>query len=159
MCHFIFLISYLFLPSISNGTGLNSIEKLRRVKKSPTCEKVVRNSITALSFAATESDWNYTNKLHLLKAEQKSLCNDHYDAMSLYHASIESAKRSGFVHEQGLACEKAGFHCKRRGRSLHALEYFKQARECYEEWGSSMKVNSIQKEIDSLSAAGTGVSS
>ena len=142
----------------SNDTGLNSINKLR-VKKSPKCEKVVRNSITAMSFAAAESEWNYTNKLYLLEAEQQSLCKDHVNAKESYDASIESAKRSGFIHERGLACEKAGFYCKRGGALLDALEYFKQARACYEEWGSSMRVNMIKKEIDGLSATGTGVSS
>ena len=112
-----------------------------------------------MRFAAAYSDWNYTNKLCLLEAEQHSLCNEHLNAMNLYDASIASAKRSGFIHEQGLAFEKAGFYYKRGGALLNALEYFKQARACYEEWGSSMRVNMIQKEIDGLSATGTGVSS
>ena len=103
-----------------------------------------------MSFAAAYSDWNYTNKLCLLKAEQQSLCNDHVNAIRLYDTSIESAKRSGYIHEQGLACEKAAFHYKRVGAAHDALEYFKQARACYEEWGSSMRVNMIQKEIDGL---------
>ena len=144
-----------FCPSNSNGTGLNSIDKLR-IKKSSKCEEVVRNSIAAMRFAAAYSDWNYTNKLCLLEAEQQSLCNEHLNAMNLYDASIASAKRSGFIHEQGLAFEKAGFYYKRGGALLNALEYFKQARACYEEWGSSMRVNMIQKEIDGLSATGTG---
>ena len=141
-----------FCPSNSNGTGLNSINKLRvmKVKKAAKCDEVVRNSIAAMRFAAAYSDWNYTNKLCLLEAEQQSFCNDHVNAKRSYDASIASAKRSGFVHEQGLACEKAGFHCKRGGALVNALEYFKQARACYEEWGSSMRVNMIQKEIDGL---------
>ena len=96
------------------------------------------------------SDWNYTNKLCLLEAEQQSFCNDHCSAARMYDASIEAAKRSGFIHEQGLACEKAGFYYKRADAIYNALHYFKQARECYEEWGSSTKVNLIQKEIDVL---------
>jgi len=31
-----------------------------------------------------------------------------------------------------------------------ALDYFKQARECYEEWGSSMKVDFIQNELNNI---------
>ena len=117
-----------------------------------------------MRLAAAHSDWNYTNKLCLLEAEEQSLCKDQnamnaMNAMNLYDASIASAKRSGFTHERGLAFEKAGFYYKRGGALLNALEYFKQARACYEEWGSSMRVNMIQKEIDGLSATGTGVSS
>ena len=114
-------------------------------------------AIAAMKDAAANSDWNFTNKLRLLEAEQKSMTKNHGRAIDLYDASIESAKRSGFVHEQGLACEKAGFYFKNKnGDSEKALEYFKQARACYEEWGSSVKVNLIQSEIDGL--ASTGVS-
>lgn len=60
------------------------------------------------------------------------------------------ARNSGFTHEQGLACEKAGFHCKKEKDGGRALKYFQQARECYEEWGSSMKVDFIQKELERL---------
>ena len=107
-------------------------------------------AIAAMKDAAANSDWNFTNKLRLLEAEQKSMTKNHGRAIDLYDASIESAKRSGFVHEQGLACEKAGFYYKRADAIYNALHYFKQARECYEEWGSSTKVNLIQKEIDVL---------
>eukprot|EP00577_Skeletonema_sp_RCC1716_P030972 CAMPEP_0113427094 /NCGR_PEP_ID=MMETSP0013_2-20120614/31106_1 /TAXON_ID=2843 ORGANISM="Skeletonema costatum, Strain 1716" /NCGR_SAMPLE_ID=MMETSP0013_2 /ASSEMBLY_ACC=CAM_ASM_000158 /LENGTH=36 /DNA_ID=CAMNT_0000315473 /DNA_START=1 /DNA_END=111 /DNA_ORIENTATION=+ /assembly_acc=CAM_ASM_000158 len=31
-----------------------------------------------------------------------------------------------------------------------ALEYLNQARECYEKWGSDVKVALIQKELDAL---------
>jgi len=104
--------------------------------------------------AAANSDWNFTNKLRLLEAEQQCLTKHHRRAIDLYKASIESAKRSGFIHEQGLACEKAGFYFKdKNSDSEKALEYFKQARQCYEQWGSSMKVDFIQNEIDDLTAA------
>jgi tetratricopeptide (TPR) repeat protein len=118
-------------------------------KKSTTKSKEgVRLALTAMKSAATNSDWNFTNKLRLLEAEQQSLTKHHCQAIPLYDASIASAKRSGFIHEQGLACEKAGLYCKRVKNKEKALEYFNQARECYEEWGSSMTVEFIQKELD-----------
>ena len=100
--------------------------------------------------AAANSDWNFTNKLCLLEAEQRSLSYNHREAIASYDASIASAKKSGFIHEQGLACEKAGFYHKRYGAVCKAAEYFKQARECYEEWGSSMKVEFIQGELNNI---------
>jgi len=96
------------------------------------------------------------NKLRLLEAEQQHLTRHHWRAIDLYDASIQSAKKSGFIHEQGLACEKAGFYFKNKaGNNEKALEYFKQARACYDEWGSSMKVGFIKKEIDSLDVSGS----
>ena len=101
---------------------------------------------------ATNSDWNFTNKLRLLEAEQQSLCQGHRKSIPLYDASIEAAEKSGFIHEQALACEKAGFYCKREKNNQKALEYFNQARKCYEEWGSSLRVDFIQKELDTLNS-------
>ena len=130
-------------------SGLNSLDLLK--KKSTTKSKEgVRLALTAMKSAATNSDWNFSNKLRLLEAEQQSLTKHHFQAIPLYDASIASAKRTGFIHEQGLACEKAGFYCKREKNYQKAWEYFNQARQCYEEWGSSMKVEFIEKELDDL---------
>ncbi len=135
--------------SLKNVTGLNSVDKLR-VKDSVKWKEVVRRSITAMRKLALNSDWNYTNKLELLEAEQQSLRDNYRNASKLYDASIASARKSGFIHEQGLAAEKAGFHYERRGDLHSALKYLKQARECYEQWGSSVKVDMIQAKLDNL---------
>ena len=66
----------------------------------------------------------------------------------MYNASIASAKKSGFIHEQGLACEKAGFYYKKRADYPKAASYFQQSLACYKEWGSSVKIDMIQKELD-----------
>ena len=111
----------------------------------------LRKAIAAMKDAAANSEWNFMNKLRLLEAEQQSITQRHFLAIDLYDASIQSAKKSGFIHEQGLACEKAGLYFKNKdSNNEKALEYFKQARECYEEWGSSMKVDFIQNELNNV---------
>eukprot|EP00984_Skeletonema_dohrnii_P024547 scaffold13678_cov106-Skeletonema_dohrnii-CCMP3373.AAC.2 len=133
--------------------GLNSLDILKKKLRgfnSVKCKEALRTSISVMKSAAAHSDWNYSNKLCLLVAEQQSLSCDHLNAIKFYDASIESARKSGFIHEQGLACEKAGFYYKRYGAVHKALDYFKQARECYEEWGSSMKVDFIQNELNNV---------
>lgn len=100
--------------------------------------------------AAANSDHNFACKLRLLEAEQQSLTERHSQAIEVYDASIKAAKSFGFIHEQGLACEKAALYFKRVQRNEKAVEYFHQARECYREWGSSMKVAVIQRELDAL---------
>ena len=75
----------------------------------------------------------------------------HPQSVDLYIASIEAAKNSGFIHEQGLACEKAALYFMKVKEEEKAFQYFQQARECYEEWGSDVKVNYIQKKLDCLS--------
>eukprot|EP00984_Skeletonema_dohrnii_P035066 scaffold34603_cov158-Skeletonema_dohrnii-CCMP3373.AAC.4 len=130
--------------------GLNAIDLVRKGKNARKSREVIRAAVASIREVATTSDWNFTNKLRLLEAEQQSLTKCHCQSIALYDASIASAKKSGFIHEQGLACEKAGFYFMRVKNKEKALEYFQQARECYKEWGSSIKVDFIQKELDGL---------
>ena len=67
-----------------------------------------------------------------------------------YAAAILSARRSGFVHEQGLACELAGCHYKKMGDYKSACGLFNQAKQCYATWGSQMKVDSITRQLDKI---------
>jgi len=149
-----------FVPILFLWLGLNCLDLLRNHKQVNKSREGIRVAIAAMEDAATNSEWNFMNKLRLLEAEQLTLTKHHWRAINKYDASIESAKKAGFIHEQGLACEKAGFYFKKMdsnnkkaleySNNEKAMVYFKQARECYKEWGSSVKVDSIQKEIDSL---------
>ncbi len=87
----------------------------------------------------------------MLEAEQFSLQNKNSEAEASYLAAIDSARSSGFVHEQGLACELAGYHCKNVGDISRACSFFDQAKRCYTEWGSQMKVDSVTQQLDTLS--------
>ena len=87
----------------------------------------------------------------MLEAEQFSLQNLNSEAQSSYAAAISSARSSGFIHEQGLACELAGYHCKNAGDGSSAWSFFDQAKRCYAEWGSQMKVDSVTRQLGSLS--------
>ena len=68
-----------------------------------------------------------------------------------YCTSIEAAHESKFVHEEGLACELAGMHYERVKNIEQALCLFKQAQDCYDYWGSRMKVRMMQEKIQHLS--------
>ena len=82
-----------------------------------------------------------------MEAELKSHEGKHDEAMAFYVASIGSAKASGFINEQGLACELAGNHCKKIGDMGGAENFLIQARMCYTEWGSQMRVKSIDRQL------------
>lgn len=128
-------------------SALNTLDLVTK-KLCAKGKEVVCTAIAAMKDAAASSDWNFTNKLRLLEAEKQSMRQTHRKAIPMYEESIECAKKSGFIHEQGLACEKAAFYFKRVKNNEKAKEYFTQARECYEEWGSLVKVGFIQKELD-----------
>jgi hypothetical protein len=89
-------------------------------------------------------------QVHLLEAEQFSFENNNQEAMLSYAAAIRSACSSRFIHEQGLACELAGYHCKKNGDFSGARNYFDQAKKCYTDWGSQMKLDSITQALESV---------
>jgi hypothetical protein len=84
----------------------------------------------------------------------KSHEGKHDEAKASYVASISSAEASGFIHEQGLACELAGKHCKKVGDNSSAQNFFTQAKVCYTEWGSQMRVDSITSQLNFLTNQG-----
>ena len=92
-----------------------------------------------------------SSQVHLLEAEQFSLQNHNSEAQASYTAAINSARSSGFIHEQGLACELAGHHYKKVFDLRSAWIFFDQAKRCYTEWGSQLKVDSVTQQLDSLS--------
>jgi hypothetical protein len=89
-------------------------------------------------------------QVQLLEAEQFSHQNKNSQAHASYIAAINSARSSGFIHEQGLACELAGYHYKNVCDFNSARDFFGQAKQCYLEWGSLMKVESVSHQLDSL---------
>ena len=118
----------------------------------------VDDIIASIRTAALHSDSNFRNKLDLLEAEQFGLSVNHNQVVAFhaYDTAIASAVKAEFIHEQGLACEKAGFYSKRVRNTEKSLFYYKQARECYQKWGSSVKVLSVQRELDNLSSPMVG---
>ena len=106
---------------------LSSIKKKMNVVKSDQVDEIIESMKIAASYASP----NFRNKLELLEAEQYGACNYPDKAMTSYNASIESARKNNYIHEQGLACEMAGFYCKRMRYTDKSLEYFNMARRCY----------------------------
>ncbi|KAL7538257.1 hypothetical protein ACHAXR_008411, partial [Thalassiosira sp. AJA248-18] len=107
-------------------------------------------AISALRSAAELSPWNFSNKVFLLQAELYSFEGKSQEAKSSYAAAVNSSCSAKFVHEQGLACELAGFHYKKTGQAQIALDFFQQAKECYIRWGSQMKVESITQQMEKV---------
>ena len=99
---------------------------------------------------AKQSAWNYGNKKLLLEAEMLSITGPKDKAKVTYNAAIAAARSSKFIHEQGLSCEFAGLHYKRIKKHVMARAYFHQAKGCYKEWGSQIKVDFIADQMEML---------
>ena len=139
------------LPFITAGLNLlDAIKKKKNYSKSVEVDEI----IASMKIAASHAETNFRNKLELLEAEKFGITALHLHKSDVvfqaYDKSILSAQKAGFLHEQGLACEKAGLYCKRMKDKENALAYFNQALDCYEKWGSSVKVEFIRKELGKL---------
>merc|ERR1712194_271421 len=129
--------------------GLNPFKVVRRTGGLKG-KHIPRKALKMLKEAADYSEWNFRNKVHLLEAQICSCDERNEKAKVSYAAAILSARRSGFVHEQGLACELAGCHYKKMGDYKSACGLFNQAKQCYATWGSQMKVDSITRQLDKI---------
>jgi tetratricopeptide (TPR) repeat protein len=134
--------------------GLSLLDMTKK-KLNSARQKEVEEIIESMKVAVEHADSNIRNKLELLQAELHGLGARHNEAVALYNAAIASAKKSKFIHEQGLACERAGLYYKKMGCARDALVHFQQAHACYKEWGSSVKVGAIQRELDGFNSIGT----
>ena len=141
----------LYRVIVSFYHGLNLLDMLKK-KSNPPRRKEIKKVIESMKVAVSHADCNFKNKLELLEAELYGLDARHSQAVAAYDAAMASARSYKFVHEQGLACEKAGFYFRKVGDLRNALRYFDQARVCYDEWGSRIKVEMMEKEINAINA-------
>jgi tetratricopeptide (TPR) repeat protein len=135
--HHIFITSYYALNSFKVAETVHT-KKIRAVPE---------QAVATFKAAAEQSKYNFQNKVELLEAELYNRNGEHDKAKASYAAAIASARSSKFIHEEGLACEKAAFHHKNVGEISDALKYFMQARECYKKWGSKVKVDDVDGQI------------
>ncbi|KAL7463660.1 hypothetical protein ACHAXS_004013, partial [Conticribra weissflogii] len=84
----------------------------------------------------THSVWNFENKLLLLEAESLFSQGEYDSAEKKFMASIDSACRHKFVHEQGLALDLLASLYAFRGNSDKETECLEGAFDCYERWGA-----------------------
>ncbi|KAL3760940.1 hypothetical protein ACHAWU_009619 [Discostella pseudostelligera] len=128
--------------------ALNAFRVYRKGKRGATQLANLRlNCADALNkmrpFAAL-SPSNYNGKVLLLESEMHSLEAEDEEAQSSYTAAISASANM---------CDRACFgsgHYTRINQPEIALEFFRQAKDCYAQWGSEMKVEFITKQMSLL---------
>jgi PAS domain S-box-containing protein len=80
----------------------------------------------------------------LVSAELARLEGRDADAMRLYEQAIQSARRHGFVQNEGLAHEVAARFYAARGVETLAQVCWQNARFCYLRWGAEGKVRQLE---------------
>jgi len=73
-------------------------------------------------------------------------------ALACYHASIKAAREHRFVHEEGLAEEKAATYSLHKNRHDDAMAHLISAKRCYDVWGAHAVSRRMEKAIGMLQA-------
>lgn len=105
------------------------------------------NALTFMKAWSIHSDWNFKNKLLLLKAEYHYTIRDMKTAEKCYVESIEAAKNHLFIHEEGMANELAGMFLFELGKCEQSHSCFQQAIACYKKWGAPVVARRIEATI------------
>jgi predicted ATPase len=88
---------------------------------------------------------NFENRAALVGAEIARIENRDLDAMRLYEKAIYSARKSGFIHNEALAYERASAFYRTREFEQIADTYLRNARACYASWGADGKVRQLDR--------------
>ena len=95
----------------------------------------------------SHNTWNFENKHLLLSAELYQVKGNHATSEEYYEASIVSAQRHKFVHEEGLAMESLGEFYKKVGRNEDSIKMLMSARSCYVKWGAVAVIERLDSQI------------
>lgn len=95
------------------------------------------------------SEWNFSNKLHLLNAHHHYLDRRNDMAENSFKAAIASAHEHGFYHEEALACEHYGLFLIDTKNLVVGIEQLHLALAGYDKWGAREKSRDVQYLIDS----------
>ena len=88
----------------------------------------------------------FENKVLLLQAENHASMCEVAKAKAMYKAAIKSARDHGLVHQQGLAYEFMGNYLASIVETSEATCCYKNAYECYMQWGAVVKAERLWKD-------------
>ncbi len=93
------------------------------------------------------SQWNWENKMLLLKAESMYTKGEFKSAGPLYDDAIRSAREHKFVHEEAIASELAGIFYYEGGFRQKSYSYLAHSVKSYEEWGAHAVARRVETDM------------
>ncbi|HEY9596601.1 MAG TPA: serine/threonine-protein kinase PknK, partial [Cyanophyceae cyanobacterium] len=93
---------------------------------------------------------NFLHSYLLVSAEMARISGKWQEAMELYDQAIESAKEHEFIQNEALANELAAKFWLARGKEEFAKIYLNKARQCYQIWGATRKVENLDRQYTQL---------
>jgi predicted ATPase len=98
--------------------------------------RIVRRNLRRLRTWAKAAPMNFAHKLHLVEAERCRLLGHGERATEHYEKAIELADTHGFVHEAGLAQQRAASYCLGKGMERLGRQYLRDCYASYRRWGA-----------------------
>jgi len=107
-------------------------------------EKIAENCISELHEISELVPENYQNKFYLLKAEMSIYKEHEASAYMHFRKSISLSKQYCFLHEEALACERAGMYYLGLKSQTLAVQFLQQSFDRYEDWGAYAKLKQLK---------------
>ena len=93
---------------------------------------------------------NFQDRAELVGAEIARIEGRDLEAARLYEAAIGSARKNGFVQNEGLAHELAAQYYLAHGLETAGYAHLRSARNCFERWGAHGKVRQLDERYPRL---------
>ena len=116
------------------------------------CISKAKEIIKKFKLWAENSPHNCLCLKYLLEAELASFQSKTKKAYEKFTASTALAKDNGFKMVEAMSHERCGRHLYAVGNESLAGSSFRNAINCYVEWGATAKVASLEKEVEDMFA-------
>lgn len=139
-----------FMMALASLVQLRSGTKGTRRRRSRA-----RRYLNVLRKRLPFSEENYFHRVALLEAEEAMSLNRREVALDKYQQAIDAAGEQSFWMEQGIACERMSV-CLSDGKnelSDESVERLLEAKQAYENWGATAKVNQLNRLIKTSRSA------
>ena len=132
------------LEIVKQNQNVTSPQTAHLITKAKEC-------LYELKLLSENAPSNFINKFHLMQAEMLVVLDDTKQANMHYQEAIRLSEKYGFVHEQALACERAGIFLLQQYRQSNspfsakaATQLFITSHKCYETWGAIEKAKDLK---------------
>jgi histidine kinase len=137
-----FYMGLIAAEALQQRTGVDSASDIER------WQQLAMNSLNTMTKWADEgSEWNFSHKAALLRAEIAVGTGDIDTAVSSFQSAIMGARNSCYVNEEALSCERAGIFHASRGDMEEARVHLRRAQSLYDLWGARRKALDVSQLI------------
>jgi len=131
------------------------VPDMAAAEQAATRERMARDLARMRRWADNCED-NFRHLQYLMEAELARLDGARESALDHYDAAIGAARKSGFLRDEAMACERAARHLLALGRRHAAEGYLRGAHHLYDRWGARRKVALLEEEFPVLRELATG---